>query len=127
MAAGTFYLAFLRAPELRALKVIAFGFCHKIDVLDTSFLEGYGPVRIVLSLRRIDIEAAGQLGIDHYVIFVLQRFCKVLLRTHAVEHHEVIERLGRLDGVDAQLAAQHVFGEDVGRELVVQFWHLSLE
>ena len=121
VATGTFYLTFLRTPELRTLKVIAFGFSHEIDVLDTAFPEGYCPVGIVLAHWRVDVEAVGQLGIDHHVIFMLQRFCKVLFCSHAVEHHEVIERLGGLDGVYAQLAAQHVFGEDVGRELVVQF------
>ena len=38
VAAGTFYLAFLIATELRPLKVVAFWLRHKIDVLDTSFL-----------------------------------------------------------------------------------------
>ena len=91
VATGTFDFAFLRASELGALKVIAFGFCHKIDVLDTSFPEGDCPVGIVLAHWRIDVEAVWQLSIDNYVIFVLQRFCKVLLCTHAVEYHEVIE------------------------------------
>lgn len=57
VAAGTFYLAFLRATELRTLEVIAFGLCHEIDVLDTSFLEGYCPVGIVPAHRRVDVEA----------------------------------------------------------------------
>ena len=63
VAAGTFYLAFLRTPELRTLKVIALRLSHEIDVLDTSFLEGYCPVGIVLAHWRVDIEAIGQLCI----------------------------------------------------------------
>lgn len=113
VATGTFDFAFLRASELGALKVIAFGFCHKIDVLDTSFPEGDCPVGIILAHWRVDIEAVWQLSIDNHVIFVLQGFGKVLLCTHAVEHNEVVERLGGFDGVDAQLAAKHVFCEDV--------------
>ena len=65
---GTFNLAFLRASELGALKVIAFGLCHKIDVLDTSFFEGYCPVGIILAHWRVDVEAIGQFGID--ILFV---------------------------------------------------------
>ena len=91
VATGTFYLASLRASYLRALKVITFGLSHKIDVLDTSFPEGYRPVGIVFAHWRIDIEAVWQLGIDHHVIFVLQGFGKVLLCTHAVKHNEVVE------------------------------------
>ena len=60
---GTFNFAFLRTSELGALKVISFGLSHKIDVLDTSFPEGYCPVGIVLAHWRVDIEAIGQLCI----------------------------------------------------------------
>lgn len=74
---GTFYLAFLRISELRVLKVVSFGHSHKIDVLDTSFSEGYCPVGIVFAYWRVDIEAVWQLGIDNHVIFVLLELCKV--------------------------------------------------
>ena len=96
---GTFDFAFLRTSEQRALKVISLGLSHKIDVLHASFPEGYCPVGIVLAHWRVDIEAVWQLGIDNYVIFVFQGFGKVLLCTHAVEYHKVVERLVRLQGV----------------------------
>ena len=76
---GTFDFTFLRATELRTLEVIAFGLCHEIDVLDTSFLEGYCPVRIVLSHRRIDIEAIGKFRIDSNLITRFQLISEVHL------------------------------------------------
>lgn len=79
VATGTFDFAFLRTSELGAMKVISFGLCHKIDVLDTSFSECYCPVGIVLAHRSIDVEAVWQLGIDNHVIFVFQGFGKVFL------------------------------------------------
>lgn len=79
MTTGTFDFAFLRATELRTLEVIAFGLCHEIDVLDTSFLEGYCPVRIVLSHRCIDIEAIGKFRIDSNLITRFQLISEVHL------------------------------------------------
>ena len=72
VATGTFYLAFLRTPELRTLKVIALRLSHEIDVLDTAFPEGYCPVGIVLAHWRVDIEAIGQLCIDSYLVVRFQ-------------------------------------------------------
>ena len=54
VATGTFNLAFLRISELRALKVVPFGLSHKIDVLDTSFPEGYCPGGILLAHWRVN-------------------------------------------------------------------------
>ena len=50
------------SSELRPKEVIALRLCHEIDVLDTSFLESYCPVGIVLAHRRIYVEAAGPIS-----------------------------------------------------------------
>ena len=53
----TMYLGFLNEPELhRGHRAFRFG--NEIDVLDSAFIEGNRPVRIIMPDRCCDIEAA---------------------------------------------------------------------
>ena len=62
--AGALDLGFLDLAQLHAgHRTLGFG--HEIDVLDRTFLEGDGPVGVVVTHRRRDQEPAWQLGVDY--------------------------------------------------------------
>lgn len=74
MTAGTFYLhAFSSTLVFQTIFVVAFRFSHEVDVLDvTTLMEYHSPIGIIVSQRRVDIEAIGQLCIDSYLVVRFQ-------------------------------------------------------
>ena len=74
MATCTLYLhAFGSTVVFQTILIITFRFSHEVDVLDvTTLMEYHSPVGIIVSQRRVDIEAIGQLCIDSYLVVRFQ-------------------------------------------------------
>ena len=76
MLSGAVNFHLLHQPELqgghRALR-----FCHKIDMLYISFIEGNCPVRIATAYRRGDVETVRQFHLDSHIPGCIQFLGKV--------------------------------------------------
>ena len=64
-----------------------------------SLMEYHGPVWIIVTDRRIDIEAIGKFRVDSNLITRFQLISEVHLNAFWVNYHKVVERLVRLQGV----------------------------
>ena len=69
---------FLNEPELHRGHG-AFRFSNKVDVLDSTLIEGNRPVRIIMPDRCCDIEAVRQLHINRNICVGVQIGSKITL------------------------------------------------
>lgn len=106
MTTGTLNLyAFSTAVVKHFIIAVAFGFGYEIYVLDVgAFFEHYRPVGVVVSSRSVNVETAGQLGIDYDFILMFKCLGKVHFDALRIYHYEVVKRFLRFHGVDTQFA-----------------------
>ena len=83
-------------------------------------MEYYNPVWIIVTDRRVDIEAIWQFSIYSHLITEFQLISEVHLYALRVNHHKVVERLVRFHGVHAQTHLQGRRTEDVAVKLLVE-------
>lgn len=106
MTTGTLNLyAFCTAIVQNFVVTVAFGFGNEIDVLDVgAFLEYYCPVGIIVSSRGVNVETAGQLGMDYDFILMFKCLGKVHFDALRIYHYEVVKSFLRFHGIDTQFA-----------------------
>ena len=109
--AGTFNFRMLDGAQFHAGHG-AFGLCHEINVLDRAFLEGNGPVRVVITDRSGNQKSAGQFCVNHHLGAGIQLLHELPFH-FGVGDHIVVNMIPELLAGFGEILATLPGGEDV--------------
>ena len=122
---GAVDFCLLNGLELQAFHC-AFGFCHKVDVLYRSFIEGDCPVGRIVTHRCGDVETSRQLGVDADFLGLIKILSEAALDTvlrNPVRKHIVLNGLVGTESL-IKVMRTPVSGKDAADiEYIYSYWH----